>query len=120
MTRPVTTPRASAAALALAVVAGLAACGSANRPAYANDGDTGAAAPATQQTLSPNPAMGDSTAGLQGRTGRPMAAGDSGRPSLTADRARLEGVNPVPRAPITGESTGAARRVPNQIPPRSP
>jgi hypothetical protein len=45
------------AALALA-----SACSKAPEPKYAKDGDTGAAAPATQQTLSPNPQMGD-TAG---------------------------------------------------------
>jgi len=45
-------------------------------PEYAKDGDTGAAAPATQQTLSPNPAMGDTAQGA--RTQQPQAAGDSG------------------------------------------
>jgi hypothetical protein len=55
----------------------LAACGGANAPKYANDGDTGAAAPATQQTLSPNPTMGDSTMGVARGTGAPAAAGDT-------------------------------------------
>lgn len=84
--------------------AALAACGGSKGPSpeYANDGDTGAAAPATQQTLSPNPSMGDSTQGLQDRVQRPQAAGDSGRPSLTADPAsRGTGVNPVPVPPGT-------------------
>jgi hypothetical protein len=76
---------------------------------YANDGDTGAAAPATVQTPSPNPAMGDSTAGLMGRAGHGMMAGDSGRPTLTGgDSGRNAGTNAVPTKPITGESTGAA------------
>ena len=76
---------------------------------YANDGDTGAAAPATVQTPSPNPAMGDSTTGLMGRAGHGMMAGDSGRPTLTqGDSGRNAGTNAVPTKPITGESTGAA------------
>jgi hypothetical protein len=85
-------------ATAAVVAATLAACGGADKsPEYANEGDTGAAAPATQQTLSPNPAMGDSTAGLQGRTQQPMMAGDSGRPSVNADSAsKGTGVNPPP------------------------
>lgn len=88
----------------------LVACGGdGSRPGYANDGDTGAAAPATQQTLSPNPAMGDSTQGLQDRAGHGMMAGDSGRPTLTAgDSGRNRGTNAVPTKSITGESTGAA------------
>lgn len=45
-------------------------------PQYAKDGDTGAAAPATQQTLSPNPAMGDTSQAA--RTQQPQPAGDSG------------------------------------------
>lgn len=44
---------------------------------YANEGDTGAAAPATQQTLSPNPSMGDSTVGMSRGTGVGNAAGDT-------------------------------------------
>ncbi len=99
------------ARLALCCTLGLtmAACGNGNQAQYANDGDTGAASPATQQTLSPNPAMGDSTSGLMGRAGHGMMAGDSGRPTLTqGDSGRNSGTNAVPREPITGESTGAA------------
>lgn len=94
------TPRWPARALAGALVcaaAATSACGGGARE-YANDGDTGAAAPATQQTLSPNPAMGDSTQGLQDRTHRGMAAGDSGRPTLTNDSANRRGVG-VPASP---------------------
>ena len=91
------------AAVLVTISASLVACGgSEGDPAYAKDGDTGAAAPATQQTLSPNPAMGDTTQALQGRTqqGMPAGAGDSGRPSLTTDSAsRGTGVNPPPMAP---------------------
>lgn len=69
--------RRAVAPLAM-VAAVLAACGGDMKtPEYANDGDTGAAAPATQQTLSPNPAMGDSTTGMSRGTGRPGVAGDT-------------------------------------------
>jgi hypothetical protein len=83
------------AAIALVL---LAACGGGGgRPEYANEGDTGAAAPATQQTLSPNPAMGDSSTGLQGRTGQPGMAGDSGQPAITRlDTSKGQNPPPVP------------------------
>jgi predicted outer membrane protein len=54
----------------------LAACGT-KEGEYAKDGDTGAAAPATQQTLSPSPSMGDSTMGTARGTGKPGIAGDT-------------------------------------------
>lgn len=82
-----------------AVSATMVACsgGKAGDADYANDGDTGAAAPATQQTLSPNPAMGDSTQGLQERTGRPGVAGDSGGPGVAPiDTTRGQNRPPVP------------------------
>jgi hypothetical protein len=60
----------------VAVAVALAACGG-NKTEYAKDGDTGAAAPATQQTLSPNPSMGDSTMGAARGTGQPGVAGDT-------------------------------------------
>ena len=78
--------------------ASLVACGGGGQDAratYANDADTGAAAPATQQTLSPNPAMGDSTQGLQDRTGQPGVAGDSGQPAV-APMDPTKGQNPPP------------------------
>lgn len=82
--------------------ASLVACGGGGQDAratYANDADTGAAAPATQQTLSPNPAMGDSTQGLQGRTGQPGVAGDSGQPAVAPmDTSRGQNRPPVPPA----------------------
>ena len=77
------TPRARltrhlcAAALALATAA---ACGGTEggRTEYSRDADSGAAAPATKQTLSPNPAMGSSTEAVApGRLGRPAVAGDT-------------------------------------------
>ena len=58
--------------------AALAACGGGGpKPNYANDADSGAAAPATQQTLSPNPSMGDSTTGMSRGTGVGNMAGDT-------------------------------------------
>ncbi len=98
------TRAARRAAAVLTCLTALAACGGSRDadPSYAKDGDTGAAAPATQQTLSPNPAMGDSTQGLQDRTQQRMMAGDSGRPSLTTDSAsKGTGVNPPPVRPGT-------------------
>jgi hypothetical protein len=81
--RPSTaTPRARltrhlcAAALALFA----AACGGteSGRTEYSRDADSGAAAPATKQTLSPNPAMGSSTEAVApGRLGAPAVAGDT-------------------------------------------
>ena len=70
---------AAAAALLTSTSGALVACGGGNggRTEYAKDCDTGAASPATQQTLSPNPAMGDSTSGMSTRTGRPGVAGDT-------------------------------------------
>lgn len=67
--------RLPAAALGAALL--LAACGGSTKPNYANDADSGAAAPATQQSLSPNPSMGDSTAGMSRGTGVGNMAGDT-------------------------------------------
>ena len=72
--------RLLAAVAPLAALTALAACGGEMKtppPDYANDADTGAAAPATQQTLSPNPSMGDSTTGMSRGTGVGNAAGDT-------------------------------------------
>ena len=85
----------------IAFLVALAACGGNKDASYANDADTGAAAPATQQTLSPNPAMGDSTQGLQDRTGQPQAAGDSGQPAV-APPDTSKGQNPPP-VPAPGQ-----------------
>ena len=69
--------RFQALVAALVASAALAACGGEKPdPNYVKDGDTGAAAPATQQTLSPNPAMGDTSQAA--RTQQPQMAGDSG------------------------------------------
>lgn len=64
--------------------AGLAACGGdvntqkgAMKTPYANNADSGAASPGQQQSLSPNPSMGDSTAGVSRGTGVANAAGDT-------------------------------------------
>jgi hypothetical protein len=89
--------RTTTIASAVLASALLAACGGGNQPKYANDADTGAAAPATQQTLSPNPGMGNSTQGMQERTGQPQAAGDSGQPAITPlDTSRGQNRPPVP------------------------
>ena len=92
---------------AVAAAALLAACGANEdaRTQHATDGDTGAAAPATQQTLSPNPAMGDSTQGLQDRTGQRGVAGDSGNPAITPlDTSKGQNPPPVP-PPATTPTT---------------
>jgi len=68
---------ATGALVALVALATFAACGGAKQPDYAKDGATGAAAPATQQSLSPNPTMGDSTTGVSRGTGAAAAAGDT-------------------------------------------
>ena len=92
--------RATTTIAALATAALLAACGASEdaRTQHATDGDTGAAAPATQQTLSPNPAMGDSTQGLQDRTGQRGVAGDSGNPTVTRpDTSKGQNLPPRPQ-----------------------
>ncbi len=78
--------RRTATALGAVALGGaaLAACGGdvntqkgAMKTPYANQGDSGAASPAQQQTLSPNPSMGDSTVGVSRGTGVANAAGDT-------------------------------------------
>ena len=82
--------RSSGATWVLALVSigvaavGLTACGGdvntqkgGMKTPYANNTDSGAAAPATQQSLSPNPSMGDSTTGVSRGTGVANAAGDT-------------------------------------------
>lgn len=87
----------AAVAAALTLASGsILACSSSKDPdpKYAKDADTGAAAPATQQTLSPNPQMGDTT--QRDRTGAPAMAGDSSgggrasRDSTTAGQPRTK------------------------------
>lgn len=90
------TRRPAAAALLLL---GLAACGGGGKtPEYANDGDTGAAAPATQQSLSPNPSMGDSTVGVSRGTGVGNMAGDTAGAFGKAAGTR----QPAPGVPASG------------------
>ncbi|GJG87086.1 hypothetical protein tb265_22670 [Gemmatimonadetes bacterium T265] len=111
----------AAAALAAAVAAGLAAaaCGGdvntqkgAMKTPYANNADSGASAPATQQSLSPNPSMGDSTVGVSRGTGVANAAGDTAGAHGKAAGAH----GAVPGKPTSGPSgsgvqnaTGAPR-----------
>ena len=75
---------AAAVAIAGVTTVGLTACGGdvntqkgAMKTPYANNADSGAASPATQQTLSPNPSMGDSTVGVSRGTGVANMAGDT-------------------------------------------
>ena len=60
----------------LAAALAVAACAEGGRTEYANDGDTGAAAPATVPTPDA-PQAPDSTAGVSDRTGRDGVAGDT-------------------------------------------
>jgi hypothetical protein len=91
--------RRSAALAASASLAAFAACGGGgNTPKYANDADTGAAAPATQQTLSPNPSMGDSTVGMSRGTGVGNMAGDTAGAFGKAAGTR----QPAPGVPASG------------------
>ena len=86
-------------AAALVALAATGACGGGSKsPDYANDADTGAAAPATQQTLSPNPSMGDSTTGMSRGTGVGNMAGDT-----TGAFGRAAGTRqPAPGVPASG------------------
>lgn len=92
---------------AAAALVALAACGGSKAPGYANDADTGAAAPATQQTLSPNPSMGDSTTGMSRGTGVGNMAGDT-----TGAFGKAAGTRqPAPGIPASGpEGSGMANR----------
>ena len=66
-----------AALLLLAAACGGGGAGEGGRTGYANDADSGAAAPATQQTLSPNPEMGKANPGVERGTGVGNMAGDT-------------------------------------------
>ena len=63
------------------IAALLAACAAAGactkKGEYAQDGDTGAAAPATKRDMSETVGAPDSTDGINQRTGRPAVAGDT-------------------------------------------
>lgn len=100
------------AALAAALALSAAACGAAGgREEYAEDGDTGAAAPATeggydQSTAEMGANAADTSLGTQARTGRPGVAGDTmgqrGMPAGRTDSAtrstmRPRGTTPPPR-----------------------
>jgi hypothetical protein len=70
--------RARGLGVALLACAVLGAC--TDRKRYANDADTGAAAPATKRDMSETEKAPDSTAGVSRMTGKPGIAGDtSGR-----------------------------------------
>ena len=105
------------------LAAGLLACsgpkGSASGTGYAQDGDTGAAAPATKQELSPNPSMGDSTVGMSRGTGEGNMAGDTS--GAFGKAAGAHGA--VPGRPTAGNSPDSglkAQRGAPQGPPATP
>ena len=111
----------TASALTL-LAAGLLACspsGGASGTGYAGDGDSGAAAPATRQELSPNPAMGDSTVGMSRGTGEGNMAGDTS--GAFGQSAGAHGA--VPGQPTPGNSPDSglkAQRGAPQAPPATP
>ena len=112
-------PRPIHAAAALALVLAAACGGDMKTPKYANDADTGAAAPATQQTLSPNPGMGDSTVGMSRGTGEGNMAGDTS--GAFGKAAGAHGA--VPGRPTAGNSPDSglkAQRGAPQGPPATP
>lgn len=90
------TPLLAAALLAACTPAG-------GREDYAKDGDTGAAAPATVQTVN-HPTVADSTAGVSRRTGARGAAGDTNASGV--DKGTI-GTNDNTRA-VPGAATGTA------------
>ena len=61
----------------LALVAAGAVASACTGKEYAQDGDTGAAAPATKRDMSETVGAPDSTDGINQRTGRPAVAGDT-------------------------------------------
>ena len=68
--------RVAALAAALGTTVALGACTKGGRSDYVQDGDTGAASPATRPTLD-HPNAPDSTAGVSQRTGQRGVAGDT-------------------------------------------
>jgi hypothetical protein len=86
----------------LGAAAALAACTAGGRDDYVKDGDTGAAAPATVQTVN-QPTAPDSTAGVSRRTGTPGNAGDTN--TAPTPKGTI-GTNDNTRA-VPGAATGA-------------
>lgn len=85
-----------------AVATALSACvAEGGRGDYAKDGDSGAAAPATVQTVNA-PQTADSTAGVSRRTGAPGAAGDTNASGVNKGTI---GTNDNTRA-VPGAATG--------------
>ena len=98
---------ASRVAAALA----LAACTQGGREDYVKDADSGAAAPATVQTVN-NPTNPDSTAGVSRRTGERNIAGDTNASGV--DKGTI-GTNDNTRS-VPGAATGAAPVPPKTTP----
>jgi hypothetical protein len=92
--------------VAALAVGALAACQKSSSPSYAKDGDTGAAAPATQQSLSPSPSMGDTTrSGVNRSTGAGAMAGDT----LGAFNKAAGAPATTPGQPASGPTSGGQK-----------
>ena len=91
----------------LGAAAALAACTAGGREDYVKDGDTGAAAPATVQTVN-QPTAPDSTAGVSRRTGTPGSIGDTNSAGIQKGTI---GTNDNTRA-VPGAATGAPPTTP--------
>ena len=102
-----TIPTISRGIVLLAAAGALAACDTqGGREDYVKDADSGAASPATVQTVT-NPSAPDSTAGVSQRAGVPAPAGDT-------NAARGTGTiqsNPNTRA-VPGAATGTTPKTP--------
>jgi hypothetical protein len=103
-------PRTRGTALLAAALA-LTACTKGGREDYVKDADTGAAAPATVQTVN-SPTTPDSTAGVSRRTGVPQAAGDTNASGVNKGTIQSnDNTRSVPGA-ATGAPTTPAPRTP--------
>lgn len=100
-----TIPTLARGATLLAAAAALAACTAGGREDYVKDGDSGAAAPATVQTVN-TPITPDSTAGVSRRTGVPGPAGDTTASGINKGTI---GTSDNPQA-VPGAATGAPPR----------
>jgi hypothetical protein len=85
----------------LAAAALFAACSKGDSNGYAQDGDTGAASPATVPTPN-NPGAPDSTAGMSQRAGAPGAAGT--RQGTNGDSG-IRSTSPASTTPNAGTAT---------------
>ena len=98
-------------AVRLAAALTLAACTQGGRDDYVKDGDSGAAAPATVQTVN-SPTNPDSTAGVSRRTGERNVAGDTNASGIGKGTI---GTNDNTRS-VPGAATGTAPVPPKTTP----